>query len=81
MAGLVAVFIWLVVVVVACALAYQAYDSIRSTLTGTQPKASAPDDHPSSAARIGGLVWGVLAGLLALFGVSWALGLWGHFGH
>jgi hypothetical protein len=48
------------------AFLYQSYDSFRSALTDTQPKASAPNKNPEGLSdRAAGFVWGVLSFILA----------------
>jgi hypothetical protein len=57
---------------VACAFAYQSYDSFRSAFAGTQPKVSAPDRDPKAiSARLGGVTWGFSSLGLSLLGF-WA---------
>jgi hypothetical protein len=52
---------------VACAMAYQSYDSLRSAYLGTQPNASAPDKNPKALkTRAAGLVWGIMSMALSL---------------
>jgi hypothetical protein len=51
----------------ACAMAYQSYDSLRSAYMGTQPNASAPDKNPKSLkTRAAGVVWGIMSMAIAL---------------
>jgi hypothetical protein len=45
----------------ACAFAYQSYDSLRSAYMGTQPEASAPNKDPQAIkTRTAGVVWGIV---------------------
>jgi hypothetical protein len=47
---------------IACAFAYQAYDGLRSGITGTQPKASKEHGDPNKVSnRVAGIVWGIMA--------------------
>jgi hypothetical protein len=63
------VFIFLL----ACAFVYQAYDGLRSGITGTQPKASKEVEDPSRISnRMAGIVWGIMALGLALV-AFWSL--------
>ena len=51
----------------ACAMAYQSYDSLRSAYLGTQPNASAPDKNPKALkTRAAGLVWGIMSMAISL---------------
>ena len=78
--GVVATVWRLVVLGIAAAFAYQSFDAFRSSFTGTQPTASAPEADPTKvSARVSGLIWGLMSGALALLGATWALGFWGPF--
>jgi len=78
--GVVATVWRLAVLGIAAAFTYQSFDAFRSSFTGTQPKASAPEADPSKAsARVSGLIWGLMSGVLALLSATWALGFWGPF--
>jgi hypothetical protein len=61
----------------AAAFLYQSYDAFRSAVTGTEPKASAPDKNPSALpARLGGVAWGVVAFSISLVAIVLALSSW-----
>jgi hypothetical protein len=70
----------MVLLAFAAAFAYQAYDALRSGITGTQPKASKPDDDPTAwSARFGGIAWGTICVMLSTVTAGFALGLLGRF--
>lgn len=57
----------IIAVLIACGFLYQSYDSFRSVITGTQPKASKANDDPKSAsARGAGIAWGLCSAFIAL---------------
>ena len=59
----------------AAVLAYQSFDDLRSAWAGPQSKVSVPKGDASKAsARVAGLIWGLMSGLLAIGVASW--GLW-----
>jgi hypothetical protein len=52
---------------IACAFAYQSYDSLRSAFMGTQPNASAPNKDPQAIkTRSAGVLWGIMSIALSL---------------
>jgi hypothetical protein len=56
----------------ACAFAYQSFDSLRSAILGVQPEESAPNKDPKAiSARAGGVAWGIISLCLSLAGF-WA---------
>jgi hypothetical protein len=74
------VAIRIVMLVFAAFLAHQAYDSIRSGLTGAQPRASAPNDDPTAiSTRFGGIAWGLICSALSVGLAGLTLGLFGRF--
>ncbi len=56
----------------ACAMAYQCYDALRTAYMGTLPNASAPDKSPKALkTRAAAIVWGIMSMAISLM----ALGL------
>ena len=59
---------------IACAFAYQSYDSLRSAYLGAQPKASAPNKDPKATkTRTAGVVWGIMSMALSLAAFWWSI--------
>ncbi len=74
------VAIRMVMLAFAAGIAYQAYDSLRSGITGTQPNTSKHEDDPTAwSARFGGIAWGTICVFLSTVLAALALGLLGRF--
>lgn len=74
------VAIRMVMLAIAAGMAYQAYDSIRSSVTGTHPRTSKPEDNPTAiSARLAGFSWGLICSSISLGLGAFALGFLGGF--
>lgn len=64
----------------AAIIGYQAYDALRSGLTGSQPKTSAPGADPASRSeRSSAIILGVVLGIIAVVCLALGLNLLGLF--
>jgi hypothetical protein len=63
-----------IIFLIACAFVYQGYDSLRSGITGAQPKASREYDDPNKASnRIAEIVWGMIVAFVGLFALWFSI--------